>query len=98
MRDVLADGRVFRTLIVVGDYTREDLVIRMNTSLPGERIAREREQVATAKHLLGSIVVDSNPEFASGVAVSVGRYTWHKAEPNRVRQVGPERLCRELQR
>jgi putative transposase len=35
MRDTLADGRVFRTLNIVDDYTRECLAIEVDTSLPG---------------------------------------------------------------
>ena len=33
MRDTLADGRVFRTLNIVNDYTRECLAIEVDTSL-----------------------------------------------------------------
>ena len=67
MRDTLADGRVFRTLNIVDDYTRECLAIEVDTSLPGERVVRVLERlVATGRQPL-HIVVDNGPEFASKV-------------------------------
>jgi putative transposase len=46
MRDTLADGRVFRTLNIVDDYTRECLAIEVDTSLPGARVVRVLERLA----------------------------------------------------
>ena len=46
MRDTLADGRVFRTLNIVDDATRECLAIEVDTSLSGQRTARVLERVA----------------------------------------------------
>ena len=40
MSDQLADGRVFRTLNVVDDFTRECRAIEVDTSLSGLRVAR----------------------------------------------------------
>ena len=37
--DVLADGRRFRTLVVVDDFTRECLALVIDTSLSGVRVA-----------------------------------------------------------
>ena len=65
MRDTLADGRVFRTLNVVDDYTRECLAIEVDTSLPGERVVRVLERLAAAGRLPQHLVVDNGPEFAS---------------------------------
>ncbi|MET0622707.1 MAG: IS3 family transposase, partial [Pyrinomonadaceae bacterium] len=45
MRDTLADGRVFRTLNIVDDYTRECLAIEVDTSLPGARVVRVLERL-----------------------------------------------------
>jgi putative transposase len=65
MRDTLADGRVFRTLNIVDDFTRECLAIEVDTSLPGARVARVLERlVATGRQPL-HIIVDNGPEFAS---------------------------------
>jgi len=65
MRDTLADGRVFRTLNIVDDYTRECLAIEVDTSLPGARVVRVLERLATLGREPLHIVVDNGPEFAS---------------------------------
>lgn len=65
MRDTLADGRVFRTLNIVDDYTRECLAIEVDTSLPGARVVRVLERLATTGRQPLHIVVDNGPEFVS---------------------------------
>ena len=65
MRDTLADGRVFRTLNIVDDYTRECLTIEVDTSLPGAWVVRVLEQLAAAGRRPLHVVVDNGPEFAS---------------------------------
>ena len=39
--DQLVDGRRFRVLVVVDDFTRECLALVVDTSLSGQRVARE---------------------------------------------------------
>jgi putative transposase len=39
--DMLADGRRFRVLMVVDDFTRECLALVVGTSLSGPHVARE---------------------------------------------------------
>jgi putative transposase len=65
MRDTLSDGRVFRTLNIVDDYTRECLAIEVDTSLPGARVVRVLERLAAAGRRPLHIVVDNGPEFVS---------------------------------
>jgi len=65
MRDTLADGRVFRTLNIVDDYTRECLAIEVDTSLPDVRVVRVLERLAAMGRQPLHIVVDNGPEFAS---------------------------------
>ena len=65
MRDTLADGRVFRTLNIVDDYTRECLAIEVDTSLPGARVVRVLERLAAAGRRPLHLVVDNGPEFVS---------------------------------
>jgi len=43
--DALADGRRFRVLAVVDDFTRECLCLVADTSLSGQRVARELDTV-----------------------------------------------------
>lgn len=57
--DSLADGRVFRTLNVVDDFTRECPLIVVDFSLPGSRVVRELERLAQTHGLPEMIVVDN---------------------------------------
>ena len=43
--DALTDGRRFRILAVVDDFSRENLVLVADTSLSGHRVARELDKV-----------------------------------------------------
>ena len=66
MRDTLAEGRVFRTLNVLDDATRECLAIEVDTSLSGHRTARVLDAIAERR---GSyprrVVLDNGPECTS---------------------------------
>jgi putative transposase len=61
--DTLADGRNFRTLNIVDDFTRECVAIEVDRSLPGLRVTRVLDRLA-ADGLPQTIVVDNGPEFA----------------------------------
>ena len=61
--DALADGRKFRALSVVDDFSRECPVIAVDRSLPGERVVRELDQVARVRGYPDVIVCDNGPEF-----------------------------------
>lgn len=67
MRDTLADGRVFRLLTVVDDFTRECPAIEVDTSLPAERVVQVLERVASTRSLPRTIVVDNGAEFTGRV-------------------------------
>ena len=62
--DTLADGRAFRTLNIVDDYTRECVAIEVDRSLPGLRVTRVLDRLRAAIGLPQSIVLDNGPEFA----------------------------------
>jgi putative transposase len=66
-RDTLANGRAFRTLNIVDDYTRECPAIEVDHSLPGMRVVRVLERLAETRGLPEAIVVDNGPEFAGRV-------------------------------
>jgi len=64
--DSLADGRKLRVLNVVDDYSREALIMEVDTSIGGQRVARLLdEQAAVRGAYPGSIVSDNGPEFIS---------------------------------
>jgi putative transposase len=67
VRDTLGDGRAFRALTVVDDFTRESLAIEVDTSLPGERVMQVLERLAATRGLPRGIVCDNGPEFAGQV-------------------------------
>ncbi len=54
VHDALSDGRRFRILAVVDDYTRESLCLVADTSLPGGRVIRELEAVIAGEGCLGN--------------------------------------------
>lgn len=64
MSDQLDDGRRFRVLNVVDQYTRECLAVETDRSLSGLRVTRVLERVVEQRGAPKSIVVDNGPEFA----------------------------------
>jgi putative transposase len=65
VHDGLADGRRIRCLNVVDDCTRESIVIEVDTSISGERVARVLDRIAGYRPLPRMIRVDHGPEFTS---------------------------------
>jgi len=65
IHDACADGRRFRCLTMVDEYTRECPVIAVDTSLPAARVIGTLEQLAGVRGLPRSLVVDHGPEFIS---------------------------------
>jgi putative transposase len=64
MADTLADGRAFRTLNIVDDFSRECVAIEVDRSLPGARVVRVLERLAVTVGLPRILVSDNGPEFA----------------------------------
>ena len=65
VHDGLADGRRIRCLNVVDDCTRESILIEVDTSISGERVARVLDRIAEHRPLPQMIGVDHGPEFTS---------------------------------
>jgi putative transposase len=63
--DMLADGRRFRVLVVVDDFTRECLALVADTSLSGIRVARELDTLVAARGRPLTIVSDNGTELTS---------------------------------
>ena len=61
MPDQLANGRRFRVLNVVDDFSRECVLQIVDTSISGQRLARELDKLN--RPLPKTIVVDNGPEF-----------------------------------
>jgi putative transposase len=64
MADTLADGRPFRLLNIVDDFTRECVAMEVDRSLPGARVVRVLERLLAFRGLPKVIVVDNGPEFS----------------------------------
>lgn len=65
IHDACVDGRRFRCLTMVDEFTRECPRIDADTSLPAARVIAALEQLAGDRGLPRSIVVDHGPEFIS---------------------------------
>lgn len=91
MRDTLSNGRVFRLLNVVDDFTRECLAIEVDVSLSGARVARVLARlIAEHEAAPKQIVCDNGPEFTSKVLD-----TWcgrHNVELHFIRPGKPSRM------
>ena len=57
--DALTDGRRFRILAVVDDFSRENLVLVADTSLSGQRVAHELDKVIAERGMPKTIVSDN---------------------------------------
>ena len=84
--DVLADGRRFRVLVVVDDFTRECLALVVDTSLSGVRLARELDRIAELRSLPLMIVSDNGTELTSRAILAWQEergVEWHYIAPGK---------------
>jgi putative transposase len=65
--DALTWGRRIRLFTVVDVFTREALAIEVDTSLPGGRVVRVLERLATERGVPDEIILDNGPELAGKV-------------------------------
>ena len=94
--DALSDGRRFRILCVVDDFSRECLATVVDTSLGGVRVVRELDRLTAERALPRMVVSDNGTELTSCAVLrwATGRLEWHYIEP---RQAGAERFRRIVQ-
>jgi putative transposase len=90
--DVLADGRRFRALGVVDDFTRECLALVVDTSLSGRRVVRELDCIVELRGAPLLVVGDNGTELTSHAG------SRHRLALHRARQAGAERARREPDR
>jgi putative transposase len=89
--DALTDGRRFRVLAVVDDFTRECLTLVADTSLSGTRVVRELDAVIARRGRPGTVVSDNGTEFTSTAILSWCQRTavdWHYIAPGKPMQNG----------
>jgi putative transposase len=63
--DRFVDGRWFRVLAVIDQFTRECLLLLVDSTLSGEKVAAGLEGVVSQRGVPKSITVDNGSEFAS---------------------------------
>lgn len=87
--DALADGRRFRILAVVDDFTRECLCLVADTSLSGQRVAREIDAVIVSRGRPATCVSDNGTELTSMAILRWSQETnvdWHYITPGKPTQ------------
>jgi putative transposase len=89
LSDAFADGRRFRILAVVDDFTRECLALVADTSLGGLRVARELDAVIAHRGRPAMCVSDNGTEL-TGMAIlrwtQETRIMWHYIAPGKPQQ------------
>jgi putative transposase len=65
MRDSLANGRAFKVLSIVDEYTRKCFRIELDTSINGLRVTRVLTEISQIEGLPEIIIIDNGPEFIS---------------------------------
>lgn len=63
--DSLYDGRRFRALTVIDQYSREALAIEVDNSLTGHRVTKVLNKLCEMRTTPEAITVDNGPEFTS---------------------------------
>jgi putative transposase len=89
LSDAMADGRRFRILAVVDDFTRECLALVADTSLPGLRVVRELDVLIATRNRPAMIVSDNGTELTSMAILRWSqerKVEWHYIAPGKPQQ------------
>lgn len=84
MSDALCDGRKFRTLNMLDDFSRESVYMEADTSITGERVTRILDRLAEVRGLPEVLVMDNGPEFTSKALL-----IWAKLRGVRLHHIEP---------
>ena len=89
--DAFTDGRRFRVLAVIDDYSRECLALVADMSLSGARVARELDTIIARRGKPKTIVSDNGTELTSMAILKWCQETkvgWHYIAPGKLMQNG----------
>lgn len=87
--DAFTDGRRFRILAIVDDFTRECLALVPDTSISGARVARELDAVIALRGRPRFVVSDNGTELTSMAILRWSedrRVDWHYIAPGKPQQ------------
>jgi putative transposase len=65
VHDQLVDGRRFRVLTVIDQWSRESVLVEPGSSLTGQDVAEALERISWSRALPRAITVDNGTEFTS---------------------------------
>ncbi|GAB5375148.1 MAG: hypothetical protein AcusKO_16100 [Acuticoccus sp.] len=88
----LSDGRRFRVLVVVDDFSRECLALVVDTSLSGARVARELDGLIARRGKPLVVVSDNGTELTSRAILQWQEdrdVEWHYIAPGKPIQNEP---------
>ena len=89
--DAFTDGRRFRVLAVIDDYSRECLALVADTSLSGHRVTRELDAIIARRGKPRTLVSDNGTELTSVAILKWCQKTkvgWHYSAPGKPMQNG----------
>jgi putative transposase len=89
LSDAFTDGRRFRILAIVDDFTRECLALVADTSLSGLRVVREFDAIITTRARPAMIVSDNGTELTSMAMLRWSQerqVEWHYIAPGKPQQ------------
>jgi putative transposase len=89
--DALTDGRRFRILCVMDDFSRECLALVADTSLSGARVVRELDAIAARRGTPQTVVSDNGTELTSTAVLGWSQergVAWHYIAPGKPQQNG----------
>ena len=87
--DAFTDGRRFRVLAIVDDFSRECLALVADTSLSGHRVTRELDEIIRHRGKPKTIVSDNGTELTSMAVLKWCQETgveWHYIQPGKPMQ------------
>src|SRR5262249_15842526 len=87
--DALSDGRRFRILTIVDDFTRECLALIADTSLSGLRVVRELDALIALRGCPVTCISDNGTELTSMAVLrwsQENRVEWHYIAPGKPQQ------------
>jgi putative transposase len=89
--DTFTDGRRFRILAIVDDFTRECLALVADTSLSGHRVARVLDGLIPSRGRPAMVISDNGTELTSTAILQWQQETgidWHYIAPGKPMQNG----------